>query len=135
MIVDLTSFLKNQLQAYPQPVASSSTKLSNTIRCYAVYTEDTYNSLVRIRTILNDSRENYFSNASYSFEAFTDRQREELNESIKKNLEAVNNQINELNEGLKKEVGRISKTFYSTYIGNMSIWRLVCFACFNFTRR
>jgi hypothetical protein len=54
-------------------------KVSNTIRIYSVFTEDTYNSLIKIRNILTESRENYFSNASYSFEAFTDRQRDELN--------------------------------------------------------
>jgi hypothetical protein len=57
------------------------------MKCYAMYTEDTYNSLIKIKNILDDSRDNYFSNASYSFEAFTDRQREELNGLVKKSLD------------------------------------------------
>ena len=79
MIVDLTSFLKNELHGHSQPTQAPPSKISNTIRIYSVFTEDTYNSLIKIRNILTESRENYFSNASYSFEAFTDRQREELN--------------------------------------------------------
>lgn len=94
MIIDLTSFIKNQLHNHPQPAGKQLTKISNTIKCYSVFTEDTYNSLIKIRNILTDSRENYFSNASYSFEAFTDRQREELNELVKKSLDQVSNQIN-----------------------------------------
>jgi hypothetical protein len=68
MIIDLTAIVKNELSNYPQiPASHSLTKMSPSVRLYAAYTEDTYQSLIKIRNILNDSRENYFSNASYSY--------------------------------------------------------------------
>ena len=77
MIVDLTAQFKAELSNYPQPASTHSlTKVSHSVRLYATYTHDAYQSLLKIRNILNDSRDNYFSNASYSYEAFTDRQRD-----------------------------------------------------------
>ena len=105
MIFDLTQQIKNEMNHYPQTnsQSGSSQKMSANLKLYATYSEDIYQLLIKIRTILNDSRENFFSNASFSFEAFSDRQREELNISIKNNLQSVLGQIEELNQGLKKQ--------------------------------
>ena len=105
MIFDLTQRIKNEMNHYPQSSQQSysSHKISANLKLYSTYSDDIYQLLIKIRTILNDNRENYFSNASFSFEAFSDRQREELNQSIKNNLQSLFSQINELNEGLKKQ--------------------------------
>ena len=104
MIFDLTQQIKNEMNHYHQgsSQSSSSQKISANIKLYVTYSEDIYQLLIKIRNILNDSRDNFFSNASFSFQAFSDRQREELNLSIKNNLQSVLSQIEELNQGLKK---------------------------------
>jgi hypothetical protein len=105
MIVDLTQQLKTEMSHYPQENSEqySSSKMPPNLKLYATYSEEIYQLLLKIRSVLADNRDNYFSNAAFSFEAFTDRQREELNEGVKANLQVVLGQINELSEGLQKQ--------------------------------
>jgi len=77
MIVDLTNHFRTELNKYSQPASAQSTvaMVSPNLKFYATYSEDIHKKLVKIKDILMETRENYFSNASYSYEAFTDRQR------------------------------------------------------------
>ena len=96
MIFDLTQQFKQELSHYPQSAnqVHSPAKISPSLKLYATYSEDIYQLMIKIRLLLTENRENYFSNASFSFEAFSERQREELNETVKSNLQSVLSQIN-----------------------------------------
>lgn len=78
MIFDLTQQFKNELSHYPQDTKQTylPPKVSVSLKLYATYSEDIYQLMTKIRLRLAESRENYFSNASFSFEAFNERQRE-----------------------------------------------------------
>jgi len=77
MIFDLTERFKNELNKYPNNSNQSYTppRLPPNLKLYATYSDDIYQHMTKIKTILLDSKDNYFSNASFSFEAFSDRQR------------------------------------------------------------
>ena len=115
MIVEITGEFR-ELVERNQTVASAPfhSKLSPTVKMYHTYGNDIQASLLKIEHALTANRENYFANASYSFEAFTDRQRTELNQSVRSNLQEVSQQINQLNEGLKNESRLHSKTYLAT---------------------
>jgi hypothetical protein len=96
MIIDLTEMVKKELSNFPQIPNNNPTSNASISKLFLKYSEDISNSLAKIRKILVEDRDNFFSNASYSYEAFTDRQREELTVLIRNNLAEVMNQINEL---------------------------------------
>lgn len=77
MIFDLTQEFKKELNGYPQESNHQylPSKIPPFLKLYVTYSEDIYQKLLRIKMILTDNRENYFSNASFTYEAFTERQR------------------------------------------------------------
>ena len=94
MIVDLTEMVKKELSNFPQTAGVNLPSSASLSKLFLKYSEDISSSLAKIRKILVEDRDNFFSNASYSYEAFTDRQREELTTLIRNNLAEVMNQIN-----------------------------------------
>lgn len=55
---------------------------------------------------MNESKKNYFSNAAYSYAAFTDQQRNEFDLEMRASLETANRKIAELNEIIEKSYPR-----------------------------
>lgn len=72
MIIDITSEFRSffgEVAAYkPQPVPIE-------VELCMKQSADIETSLKKVSRLLDENRENYFSNAAYSYSAFTDQQR------------------------------------------------------------
>ena len=81
MINDITLEFKNCSENYRdqnkknEKLHPLSKKISIESQIYHTYSENIFKSLKKIAQTLNESKDNYFSNAAYSYAAFTDQQR------------------------------------------------------------